>query len=76
MCQVLAERVRSGRVNSHQPVWREQLTSALISLGFAPKDSDRAITTVVNDLQGDGIEPAELEMSELLKRALQSGGRK
>jgi hypothetical protein len=45
-------------------------------LGFAPKDSDRAITSVVNDLQGDGIDPSELEMSELLKRALQSGGRK
>ena len=65
-----------GRVNNHQPAWREQLTNALISLGFAPKDSDRAITTVVNELQGDGIEPADLEMSELLKRALQSGGRK
>jgi len=65
-----------ARVASHQPVWREQLTNALISLGFAPKDSDRAITSVVNELQGDGIEPSELEMSELLKRALQSGGRK
>ena len=72
----LSDLSEGGRVNSHQPVWREQLTSALISLGFAPKDSDRAITTVVNDLQGDGIEPAELEMSELLRRALQSGGRK
>ena len=65
-----------GRVTNHQPIWREQLTSALISLGFAPKDSDRAITTIVNDLQGDGIEPSDLEMSELLKRALQSGGRR
>ena len=65
-----------GSVATHQPVWREQLTSALISLGFAPKDSDRAITTVVNELQGDGIDPSDLEMSELLKRALQSGGRK
>ena len=65
-----------GSVATHQPVWREQLTSALISLGFAPRDSDRAITTVVNELQGDGIEPSDLEMSELLKRALQSGGRK
>jgi Holliday junction resolvasome RuvABC DNA-binding subunit len=52
------------------------LTNALISLGFAPKDSDRAITIVVNELQGDGIEPADLDMSELLKRALQSGGRR
>ena len=65
-----------GSVATHQPAWREQLTSALISLGFAPKDSDRAITTVVNELQGDGIEPSDLGMSELLRRALQSGGRK
>jgi Holliday junction DNA helicase RuvA len=65
-----------ARVSSHQPIWREQLTNALISLGFAPKDSDRAITSVVNELQSDGIDPAALEMSELLKRALQSGGRK
>jgi len=72
----LSDLSEGGRVNNHQPVWREQLTNALISLGFAPKDSDRAITTVVNELQGDGIEPADLEMSELLKRALQSGGRK
>ena len=72
----LSDLSEGGRVPSHQPVWREQLTNALISLGFAPKDSDRAITTVVNELQGDGVEPADLEMSELLKRALQSGGRK
>jgi Holliday junction DNA helicase RuvA len=64
------------RITSHQPAWREQLTNALISLGFAPKDSDRAITSIVNELQSDGIEPADLELSELLKRALQSGGRK
>jgi len=64
------------RVANHQPAWREQLTSALISLGFAPKDSDRAITTVLNELQGNGIEPADLELSELLRKALQSGGRK
>jgi Holliday junction DNA helicase RuvA len=72
----LSDLSEGGSVATHQPVWREQLTAALISLGFAPKDSDRAITTVVNELQGDGIEPSDLEMSELLKRALQSGGRK
>ena len=65
-----------ARISNQQPVWREQLTNALISLGFAPKDSDRAITTIVNELQSVGVEPANLELSELLKRALQSGGRK
>ena len=72
----LSDLSEGTRVTSHQPAWREQLTSALISLGFAPKDSDRSITTIVNELQSDGIEPADLELSELLKRALQSGGRK
>ena len=61
---------------SHQPIWREQLTSALISLGFAPKDSDRAITAVVAELQNNGVEAADLDLSELLKLALQSGGRR
>ena len=72
----LSDLSEGTRITSHQPAWREQLTSALISLGFAPKDSDRAITTIVNELQSDGIEPADLELSELLKRALQNGGRK
>ena len=72
----LSDLSEGDRVTNHQPAWREQLTNALISLGFTPKDSDRAITTIVNELQGDGIEPADLELSELLKRALQSGGRK
>jgi len=65
-----------ARVSVQQPIWREQLTNALISLGFTPKDSDRAITSVVNDLQSHRLDPADLELSELLKRALQSGGRK
>lgn len=72
----LSDLSEGTRITSHQPAWREQLTNALISLGFAPKDSDRAITTIVNELQSDGIEPADLQLSELLKRALQSGGRK
>jgi Holliday junction DNA helicase RuvA len=57
----------------HQPAWREQLSSALVSLGFSPKESDNAISAVVTDLQGDGIDPAGVELSELLKRTLASG---
>jgi Holliday junction DNA helicase RuvA len=57
----------------HQPAWREQLSSALVSLGFSPKESDNAISVVVTDLQGDGIDPAGVELSELLKRTLASG---
>jgi holliday junction DNA helicase RuvA len=57
----------------HQPAWREQLSSALVSLGFSPKESDNAISAVVTDLQSDGIDPAGVELSELLKRTLASG---
>ena len=63
------------RSTHHQPLWREQLASALVSLGFSAKDSDAAITTVVSALAADGIDAATLELSELLKSALQSGRR-
>jgi Holliday junction DNA helicase RuvA len=57
----------------HQPAWREQLSSALVSLGFSPKESDNAISAVVSDLQADGVEADDVELSELLKRTLASG---
>ena len=59
----------------HQPVWREQLTSALISLGFTAKDSDAAITAVVGQYADRGIDAQSVDISELLKAALQSGRR-
>ena len=57
----------------HQPTWREQLLSALVSLGFSPKESDSAISYVVNDLQGNDQDPASMELSKLLKLARASG---
>ena len=57
----------------HQPAWREQLSSALVSLGFSPKESDGAISNVVATLQADGIDASTLELSELLKLSLASG---
>ena len=59
----------------HQPVWREQLASALISLGFSAKESDNAITNVVNQISEEGGDANSAELSDLLKRALQKGGR-
>jgi Holliday junction DNA helicase RuvA len=58
---------------AHQPAWREQLSSALVSLGFSPKESDAAISHVVSNLQADGIDASNLELSELLKLTLASG---
>ena len=65
----------SSKSDRHQPVWREQLTSALVSLGFSAKDSDAAISQVVARLSEDGIDAQNLELSDLLKRALSQGGR-
>lgn len=65
----------SSKSDRHQPVWREQLTSALVSLGFNAKDSDAAISSVVARLSEDGIDAQNLELSDLLKRALSQGGR-
>lgn len=56
---------------SHQPIWREQLSSALMSLGFSAKDSDEAINNVVSDVSPDEV--TTMELGELLKMALQSG---
>ena len=57
----------------HHPAWREQLSSALVSLGFSPKESDGAISNVVATLQSDGVDASTLELSELLKLTLASG---
>jgi Holliday junction DNA helicase RuvA len=65
----------SNKVAHHQPVWREQLASALISLGFTAKESDGAITTVVNQIAEEGGDANATDLSDLLKRALQKGGR-
>ena len=59
----------------HQPVWREQLTSALISLGFSAKDSDSAISAVVSQYADKGMDAQGVDISELLKAALQTGRR-
>jgi Holliday junction DNA helicase RuvA len=63
------------RKQIHQPIWREQLTSALISLGFTAKDSDFAITSVVAQYADNGVDAQNVDISELLKAALQSGRR-
>lgn len=60
-----------GQRISHQPVWREQLASALVSLGFSAKDSDEAINSVLSNVSQEEI--ASMELGDLLKLALQNG---
>ena len=69
----LSDLSSSTTYKGHQPAWREQLLSALVSLGFSPKESDAAINYVVNDLHGNDHDPANMELSQLLKLALASG---
>ena len=59
----------------HQPVWREQLISALTSLGFTAKDSDAAVNTVIIEYSDKGIDVQSVDIAELLKAALQTGRR-
>jgi len=66
---------KSNKIAHHQPAWREQLASALISLGFSAKESDSAITTVVSQIAEEGGDANDTDLSDLLKRALQKGGR-
>lgn len=54
----------------HSPVWRESLSSALVSLGFSPRESDAAITNVASRLNIEGIDPSSISLSDLLKDAL------
>jgi Holliday junction DNA helicase RuvA len=65
----------ADRVQSHQPIWREQLTSALVSLGFTAKDSDSAINEVLSSYAEAGVDAATLDLSELLKATLAQGRR-
>jgi Holliday junction DNA helicase RuvA len=60
-----------GQRISHQPIWREQLTSALVSLGFSARDSDEAINSVLSNVSQEEI--ASMELGDLLKLALQNG---
>jgi Holliday junction resolvasome RuvABC DNA-binding subunit len=49
--------------------------SALISLGYSSKESDNGINEVLAQYSEQGIDPSTLELSELLKKVLQSGRR-
>jgi Holliday junction DNA helicase RuvA len=63
------------RVPIAQGGLRDQLIAALTGLGFSPKDSDAAITSTFATLAESSTDPAKVEISELLRLALQSGRR-
>lgn len=55
-------------------LWREQLSGALASLGYSPRDADAVILIVAIDYANRGVDPATTNLSDLLKAAL-AGGR-
>jgi len=55
-------------------LWRDQLSGALISLGYSAREADAALSIVAIDYANRGIDPAHSDLSELLKAAL-AGGR-
>lgn len=64
----------SAPINITQSQWREQLSGALSSLGYSPRDADAVLTIVAIDYANRGLDPATADLSDLLKAAL-AGGR-
>ena len=64
-----------GKLISHLPLWREQLSSALIGLGFSSKEADNAISQMVTEMRESDEDPESVPLGDLLKRAL-AGGRR
>lgn len=67
--------VSEGIAVGHVPLWREQLSSALISLGFSAKEADGSVGQLLVAMQAEKEDPATFELGDLLKRALQKGSR-
>lgn len=67
--------ISEGLPVGHMPLWREQLSSALISLGFSTKEADLSVGQLLLSMQAEKEDPATFELGELLKRALQKGSR-
>ncbi len=60
-------------ISSSQPIWREQLSGALISLGYSAREADSTISLVAIDYANRGLDPAHSDLSDLLKAALAGG---
>ena len=68
----ISHHVAGPRVE-HVPAWREQVTSALTSLGFSAREADAAVAHLLITLQAENEDPSSIDTGELLRRALQRG---
>jgi Holliday junction DNA helicase RuvA len=66
--------VSNSSSSSAKALWREQLSGALISLGYSAKEADSTLSIVAIDYANRGLDPVHADLSELLKAAL-AGGR-
>lgn len=55
--------------------WRDQLTSALVGLGWSGKEADTAVTELAPVADAQIVETGSVEVAVLLRRALQLLGR-
>ena len=62
-----------SRTPSSQPLWRDQLSGALISLGYSAREADATTSIVAIDYANRGLDPAQSDLSDLLKAALSGG---
>ena len=69
----LTSLTNSAAFSAHVPAWREDLTGALITLGFSPRDSDAAISVLISRLTNEGVDPKSLALGDLLKDVLSQG---
>jgi holliday junction DNA helicase RuvA len=60
-------------LSSSQPIWREQLSGALVSLGYSAREADSTISIVAIDYANRALDPAHSDLSDLLKAALAGG---
>jgi Holliday junction DNA helicase RuvA len=60
-------------ITSGVPQWRVQLSGALVSLGYSAREADSAISIMVIDYANQGLDPAQSDLSALLKAALAGG---
>ncbi|NUW45633.1 Holliday junction branch migration protein RuvA [Nonomuraea rhodomycinica] len=54
------------------PLWREQVHSGLVGLGYSAKDADEAVLAVEPQAEADAAEGREPQVAALLKSALRA----
>lgn len=69
----LSDPARGSSVIRHQPQWREQVSAALVSLGYSAREADSAMNQLVESALASHEDIDNLEISEILKRSLQNG---